>query len=438
MVSLFSLPAFAAQIDPFGDALRATYQNNPQILAERSRQQATDEAVPTALSGFRPTARYEYDRGRQRSTFGNARETYTDANSRTLRVEQPLFRGGRTISNYQAAKQRVRAGQARLSAVEQNVLFQSITAYMNVVQAEAILTLARNNEKVLQKQLLASQERFDVGEVTRTDVAQSEARLSSANADVISAEGQLISAVAVYERAIGSKPSNSLTTPRILPELPASLKEALAQALQQNPELLEALRSEKAAKYVVNSNIGSLLPEVSLVGSVSKQDNAGILGNTKLDRDSLTVNFSVPLYQSGAEYSRVREAKARQRQSVQQTVDARQAVEEQVTQAWEGLETALATINAREDQIKAAKVALDGVKQEQEYGARTVLDVLDAEQELFISKTNLVRAERNRIVAVYNLLLAQGNLTPQTLALNVPNYDPQDNYDDVKWLPAGF
>jgi outer membrane protein TolC len=198
------------------------------------------------------------------------------------------------------------------------------------------------------------------------------------------------------------------------------------------------MRSEKSSGYTVNSRIGTLLPRVDLVGSMSKQDGAGVQGNSKFDQDSVKLNFTVPLYQSGAEYSRVREAKATKRQRAQDTTNTRQAVEEDVTQSWEGLETAIATISAREDQIKAAEVALDGVKQEQEYGARTVLDVLDAEQELFQAKTNLVRAERNRVVAAYQLLLSQGDLTPKKLELDIANYDPQENYDAIKWQPIGF
>jgi outer membrane protein len=438
IAALLLLPSVGRADDDLVSALKAAYQNNPQILAERERQQATDEGVAQAISGFRPSAVYAYDKGRQRTSFGGATERYGDASTRRLSVEQPLFRGGQTIAEYQASKQLVKAGQARLNAVEQQVLFQVITAYMDTVQAQSILELARNNQEVLQKQLKASQERFDVGEVTRTDVAQSEARLSNANADTITAEGQLISAVAAFERVVGYKPENALEGPESMPEVPASLKEALGKALSQSPSLLEAMRSEKSSGYTVNSRIGALLPSVALVGSMTKQDGAGVQGNSKLDQDTVTLNFTVPLYQSGAEYSRVREAKATKRQRAQDTTNTRQAVEEDVTQSWEGLETAIATISAREDQIKAAEVALDGVKQEQEYGARTVLDVLDAEQELFQAKTNLVRAERNRVVAAYQLLLSQGDLTPKNLELDLAQYDPQENYDAIKWQPIGF
>ncbi|MFZ4125844.1 MAG: TolC family outer membrane protein [Rickettsiales bacterium] len=435
--TFLAAPAFAAE-DTFKQALVATYTENPRIKAERQRQESSDEEVAQAVSGFRPTAVANYDRGRQRTDFGGAGWSYGKAEDKSLRVEQPLFRGFGTISSYRAAKQRVQAGQAQLMAVEQAIMQQAITAYMDVVANQSLLELSRNNKDVLEKQLQASKERFDVGEVTRTDVAQSEARLSQARTDVISAEGRLISAIAAFERVVGYKPEGSLSVPKHAPELPASLKEALAAARDANPQLLSAIRTYKAADQDVWTNTSTLLPRVSLVGSMSKQKGAGVLGSSTFDQDKLTVNVQIPLYQSGAEYSRVREAKAIARQQKHTAMDTELSVEESVTRAWEALETSIATIAEREDQIKAAEIALDGVKQEQEYGARTVLDVLDAEQELFTARTNLVRAERDKTVATYNLLVTMGALSPEALELDVASYDPNENYDAIKWQPIGF
>lgn len=431
----FGAPAFA---DSFSDALVATYKNNPQIKAERQRQRATDEDVAQAISGFRPTAEAGYAKGRQRTAFGGSGWSYGDTENKNLTVRQPIFRGGGTLSSYNAAKQRVRAGQNQLLGTEQQVLLDAIAAYMDVVRATSILELSRNNEDVLDKQLGASKERFDVGEVTRTDVAQSEARLSNARTNVISAEGQLISAMAAFERTVGYKPEGTLTQPEKLPELPATLEEALAQARAANPDLLASIHAAKSANYDVWTNKSSLLPQVSLVGSMSRQKGAGVLGTSDFDQDAIGLEVRIPLYQSGAEYSRVREAKSLARQRKFQQFDTQLAVEQSVTRAWEQLETAIATIKTREEQINAADVALEGVRQEQEYGARTVLDVLDAEQELFNAKTNLVQAQRDRVVAAYGLLLTLGKLTPTYLDLPVKQYDPEEHYDDVKWLPAGF
>lgn len=426
-----------AHASSFTDALEATYRNNPQIKAERERQKATDENVARAVSNFRPTVGIGYERGEESVTIG-ATDNDGTYEQKNLNLNQPLFRGGSTIADYQAAKQLVKSGQYQLSAVEQQVLLDAIDSYMNVVATSAILELSRNNEDVLAKQLKASQDRFDVGEVTRTDVAQSEARLSNAKTEVISAEGQLISSIAAFERIIGYKPEGALTVPDKYPVLPANLEEALAKARIANPQLLAAIHGAKSAKYDVRTDIGTILPQVALVGSMNRQKGITGFGSNSYDQDRIGVRVSVPLYQSGAEYARVREAKAIARQRKHESMDTQQVIEQQVTTAWEDVETALATIKTREDQIKAAEIALDGVRQEQEYGARTVLDVLDAEQELFIARTNLIRAQRERVVATYNLALTLGELTPQDLELKVAQYDPNENYDDVKYKFIGF
>lgn len=430
---LCSAPVYASS---FTDALENTYKTNPEIKAERERQQATDEGVPMALSNFRPNVGINYERGKEETNVNGiaADGIYEE---RGLTVNQPIFRGGSTIADYQAAKQRVRAGQQQLSSIEQTVLLNAISTYMDVVASTAILELSRNNEEVLGRQLKASQERFDVGEVTRTDVAQSEARLSSSKADVIGAEGQLISAIAAFERIIGYKPEGSLTVPDKFPALPANLEEALEKARVANPQLLAAIHSAKSAKYDVRTDIGTMLPQVSLVGAMNRSETNSIFAR-QFDQDRIGVRVSVPLYQSGAEYARVREAKAIARQRKHETFDTQRLIEQQVTSSWEDLETSIATIRTSEDQIKAAEIALDGVRQEQEYGARTVLDVLDAEQELFVARTNLVRAQRDRVVAAYTLSLTLGELTPNNLELAVNRYDADENYRSVKHQFIGF
>lgn len=427
-----------AQASSFEDALSSAYENNPQIKAQRQQLEATDEGVSQAVSGFRPTIGAGYNRYRQRTDFGGTGDTYGNATTQSLRVEQPLFRGGGTWSSYQGALQRVKSGQYDLEGVEQRVMLDAVTAYMNVVANSAILDLSRRNAEVLGEQLNAANTRFQVGEVTRTDVAQSEARLSDAKSSVISAEGQLLGAIATYERVVGVRPEGTLVVPEKLPELPVSLDEALERGRGANPQLLSAVYNAKASNYDVRTNQAALLPRVSLVGTLSRQDGAGSDGNSSFDQDRVGVEVSVPLYQSGAEWSRVREAEATARQRAHESIDRRMGVDETVTQSWEQLESAIATITTRNDQIRAAALALDGVKQEQQYGSRTVLDVLDAEQELFSARTNLVRAQRDRIVAAYNLAFALGQLTPANLGLQVAQYDPQIHADDVGWKTIGF
>ena len=436
-VALLLSSAAVAHASSFTDALEHTYRTNPEIRAERLRQEATDEDVARAMSGYRPTVGLGYDRGEQKVSV-NGFDYDGKYEEKTANFTQPLFRGGSTIADYQASKQRVRAGKYRLSAIEQQVMLDAIGSYMDVVAGSAILQLSRNNELVLGKQLAAARDRFAVGEVTRTDVAQSESRLASAQSEVLGAEGQLITFIALFERTIGYKPEGALTVPDHFPTLPASLDEAMLRARGANPQLLSSIHTAKSAKYEVRNDMGTLLPQVSLVGSLARNEGANSIGATEYDQDRIGVRVSIPLYQSGAEYARVREAKATARQRKYETMDAQREVEQQVAAAWEDLETALATIRVRESQIHSAEVALDGVKQEQAYGSRTVLDVLDAEQELFLARTNLVRAQRERVVAAYRVALTLGELTPANLGLAVANYDANEHYEDTKYKFIGF
>lgn len=438
LTGVFLALPVSAHADTFADALRSTYQANPELKAQRESLQATDELVAQANSGFRPTINGTLDYGRQRTDFANSGWDYNSSDTKQLRIEQPIFKGGTTIANVNSARQRVKAGREQLDAREQSILLDAITAYMNVIQAQALLELSRNNQDVLARQLTMTQERFSVGDVTRTDVAQSESRLANAKSGVVAAEGQLISAMAVFEKVVGYRPDSALDVPQSYPPIPASLDEALVIARNTNPALLAAVHAEKSAHYDVDANIGTLLPQVALVGTASRSNSAGVTGNQEYDQDALLLNVRIPLYQGGAEYSRVREAKARERQRREETANNVITITEDTQRAWEQLETSIATIAAREEQIRGAETALDGVKQEQEYGARTVLDVLDAEQELFVARSNLVRAQRDRIVAVYNLLNTLGQLTPENLQIGINSYDPEMNYDDVKWQLIGF
>ncbi|MFZ4541488.1 MAG: TolC family outer membrane protein [Rickettsiales bacterium] len=435
IAGLFSHAANAAV---FEDVLSAAYANNPQIKAERQRQEATDEGVAQAVSGFRPTVSANYNINHQNTSITASPDVSGKADAATLSLTQPLFRGGSTIASWNAAEQRVKAGQYQLSAVEQQVLLNAVTAYMNVVQASALLDLSRNNMEVLGEQLKAADTRFQVGEVTRTDVAQSQARLSDAKSSLIAAEGQLLSAIANYERVIGIRPEGTLAVPEKLPELPATLEDALERARAANPQLLATLHTARASDYDVRTNQGTLLPRVNLVGALSRQTGAGTAGNVDVDQDRIGVDVTIPLYQSGAEWSRVREASAIARQRSHESIDQRMSTDEATTQSWEQLESAIATTASRNDQIKAASLALDGVKQEQQYGSRTVLDVLNAEQELFVARTNLVRAQRDRIVAAYTLAFTLGQLTPQNLGLTVAAYNPQIHTNEVGWKAIGF
>ena len=418
-------------------ALDHTYRTNPEIKAQRKSLEQLDENVNQAFSGWLPQASIDYSKGRQRNRFNGSTWNYSDNEVRQLLVEQPLFRGGETVARTSGAKKLVQAGRADLHNIEQEILLRAITAYMDVVRDRSVLELSRNNVDVLRKQLQASRDRFEVGEVTRTDVAQSEARLARAQNDEILARGALTNSIANFERVVGYTPEE-LAVPENFPEIPASIDAAIDAALENNPVLISQRFRREAADDDVDVNIARILPDVTLRGTMRREQGAGIIGNADFDNDAVTVNVNVPLYQSGAEYSRVRAAKSRLSEERFQQSNVRDQVRQAVVQAWEDLETSISAIRATKEAINAAEIALEGVRQEQLYGARTILDVLDAEQELFSAEVNLVRAERDRIVAIFALLARIGRLTPDSLTLAAKPYDPEEHYDDVRYQLIGF
>jgi TolC family type I secretion outer membrane protein len=420
--------------DAFIQALASTYNTNPQLKAAREALKATDEDVAQAISGFRPKASAEFEQGRARNdTTGSW--NYRDTKSRGLTIEQPIFNGGETLYGYQSAKKRVEAARAELRETEQQVLFDAVAAYSDVYEKQSVMELAQGNVDILKKQLDVTNDRFNVGELTQTDVAQAKSRLAQADANLRQAEGDLKAARATFARVVGY-PADNLLPDSKLPPLPASLDEALTIAQQSNPTLLAAQLTEKARDYNINQHIGALLPDVSLRGNMSRTSGGSFVN--KLDTDSLTVNVHVPLYQSGAEYSRIREAKNQYQQSKYLSMDTQNAVVEAVTRAYENYEASLAIIESTKASVEAADIARDGVREESDFGVRTVLDALDAEQESFRNRVNLVKAERSKILHAYRLMASIGKLSAQELALPVQYYNVDENYNDVKWQPAGF
>ncbi len=438
LVSLcMALPQTASSMT-LEEAMASAYETNPRIHAQRKRLEETNEGVAQAVSGFRPTITGLYSDGRQRTRFDSPKWSAGDSRTQQITLEQPLFRGGGTLAQYSAAKNLVEAGRADLRTTEQEVLLDTVLAYMDMVQNRAILALSESNENVLREQLRASQDRFDVGEVTRTDVAQSESRLARAQSDSIQAGGDLESSIAEFIRVTGVEPGEEQAFPAEYPGYPKTLQEVIDRALENSPTIVSTRYQRDAADDAIGTNVASLLPQVSLVGTMQREDGAGVLGASQFDSDSLVVQVNIPIYQAGQAYSQVRASKLAARRSDFQLTDAQDAAREAAIQAWENLQTSIATIAAQEEESRAAEIALDGVRQEQQYGSRTVLDVLDAEQELFISRVNLVRAQRNRAVSIYNLLLVMGDLTADNLELGVDSYNVQEHYDDVRWQSIGF
>lgn len=414
------------------DSLVAAYLNNPTLGAGRAQLRAFDEKVPQALSGWRPTVEIESSVGINRSkTNSLSAETLTPW-SGAVSVVQPLYRGGRTVAGTQQAESEVAAERARLLTVEQDILLATSIAYIDVLRDEAVVDLNRNNIQVLQQQFEATQARFEVGEITRTDVAQAEARLSRSVSDRVQSEGNLISSRAAYARLVGSMPGTLEPAPR-LRDLPESESNAIEIAMDNNPFLAAARSDEKASRHAIDVSRGRLLPTVSLNGDISHREEVSV-SIDEANEYGFAARVTIPLYQSGSAYSEIRQNREINSQRIVQVEEARREVIEGVTQAWESLNTARAEIQSRQDEVRAAEIALEGVRQESIVGSRTTLDVLDAEQELLDARVALVVAERDEFVASFELAAAIGGLTATNLELPVELYDVEAYYREVRDL----
>ena len=435
------LMAPAAFAESLVEALASAYQNNPTLLAERASLRATDEGVASALSGWRPTVQIDGDAGFSESETTSVTSGFTTTTkdslqlrSFSLSITEPLYRGGRTEAETLSAENLVDAGRAGLAVTEQRVLLDAVTAYMDVLRNKTVVQLNRNNERVVERQLQAARDRFEVGEVTRTDVAQAEARAAQAKADRIGAEGSLISSRAAYRQFVGDLPGK-LEWPARIGGVPANERDALQAASTANPIIVSANFAELSARDDIDVAISDLLPQVSLRGAYDRSFDVSAF-TEELETLSLSAVVTIPLYQSGAAHSAVRRSKQIASQRRLEYEEARRAVFEEVTRAWESLITAQAQISAFQAQVSAAELALEGVEQETIVGLRTTLDVLDAEQEVFAARVNLVSAERDAVVSSYWVKATIGELTAVALELPVERYDADAHYRSVrdKWF----
>ena len=421
------------------DALIAAYTNNPTLAARRARLRATDEQVPQALANWRPSVSITGDAGyeRNKSTLREPAGRTQDRRPATvgLSITQPLYRGGRTLAATEGAENSVRAERARLIDTEQDILLSAATAYLNVFRDEAVLSLNINNEKVLKRQLEATKDRFEVGEITRTDVHQAEARLARATADRISSEANLENSRATYENVVGLPAPKNLTLPGDPEGLPKDRHDAIKLAATSNPNVIAAEFDRKAGQNTVREVKGELLPQVDVTASVDRSyETSAETG--RIDSAEVLLNLTIPIYQQGGVYSRLREAKQDLAELIRNIDQARRDAIEDATSAWENLQTARARVVSFSAQIEANVVALDGVEREAAVGSRTVLDVLDAEQELLDSRVGHTQAQRDERVAAFELAAAIGRMTAQDMKLAVDVYDPRNHYEEVrgKWF----
>jgi outer membrane protein len=439
------LPALADTIEA---ALVRAYQNNPQLNAQRAQVRFTDENVPQALSGYRPkvavTASAGYQYTDTLSTQGGTpnvlvRTGIAGANpprSVGATVTQTLFNGQQTANRTRAAESQVSGSREALRVLEQTVLLSAATIYMDYLRDAAIVEVQKSNVRVLEQTLKQTRDRFNVGEVTRTDVAQSEAQLAAGKTQLLTAEANLNTTRSNFRRIIGNEPENLAPGSPVDRFLPATLPASVELGLTQNPNVTAAMFGIDVSYLQVKVAEGALLPTVTFQAAVQQSYES----TQTLYRSfgaSATAQLSVPIYQGGAEYSLIRQSKetlAQQRLVLEQTRDQTRA---NVVTAWGQLVAGKAQVASAQAQVQASEIALNGVREEAKAGQRTTLDVLNAQQALVNARVALVTAQHDRVVASYSVLNTIGRLSPTVMNLPTTVYDPSVHYHQVRDSWAG-
>jgi outer membrane protein len=429
------LMAGTAGADTLREALVSAYQSNPTLTAQRETLRATDSTVAIAKAAGRPQVSATAGLNQPVTRTGLYRQEGGGPTlSVGLDVGYPLFNGGSVKNSVRAAETRVEAGRATLRAVEGDVFTNAVSSYMDVIRDRAIVELNQNNVKVLQTNLDATRDRFQIGDLTRTDVAQSEARLQLGISQLAESEGQLTASEATFRQVIGHPPGE-LAPPPPLPPLPATAEEAVRIALANNPDLVAITHQAAAAGFDVNVARASRLPTLSAVGggTYSNQIAGNSLGVPRSGTETrVGLNASIPIFQGGLPAARIRQAQAQQGQVLEQVVGTERAVVQTARAAFATYDSAQKAIQAQTVAVQANELALEGNRAEQSVGTRTVLDVLNAEQELLNSQVALVTAKRDAYVAGFQLLNAMGQAEAQDLGLDGgPLYDPLGNYRRV-------
>lgn len=439
MGSVMTTPVMADTIEA---ALVRAYQNNPQLNAQRASVRATDENVPQALSGYRPKVAVTASAGTQ----------YTDTQTNTqtggrlseiglagvnaprsvgATISQTLFNGGQTANRTRAAESQVSAAREGLRVLEQTVLFAAATIYMDYLRDSAIVEVQKSNTRVLEQTLKQTRDRFNVGEVTRTDVAQSEAQLAAGRTQLLTAESNLTTTRANFRRIIGNDPVALAAGSPVDRFLPTTLAAAVDRGLLENPNVTAAMYGIDVSFLQVKVNEGALFPTVTLQGSV-QQSYESTVSTYRAFGASAVAQLTVPVYQGGAEYALIRQSKeslAQQRLNLEQVRDQTRAT---VAQAWGQLVAGKAQVASAQSQVTASEIALNGVREEARVGQRTTLDVLNAQQALVNARVALVTAQHDRVVASYSVLNAIGRLSPSVLKLATNVYDASVHYHQVR------
>jgi outer membrane protein len=449
LASMGPVPALADTIEA---ALVRAYQNNPQLNAQRAQVRFTDENVPQALSGYRPkvgitaSAGYQYTDTLTNTGGLNANGAPVVASTQIhganaprsvgATVTQTLFNGQQTANKTRAAESQVSGAREALRVLEQTVLLSAATIYMDYLRDSAIVEVQKSNVRVLEQTLKQTRDRFNVGEVTRTDVAQSEAQLAAGKTQLLTADAQLVTTKSNFRRIIGNEPAALAPGSPVDRFLPGTLPSAVDLGLTENPNVTAAMFGIDVQYLTVKVNEGALLPTVTLQAAVQQTYESTMILYRSFGA-SATAQLSVPVYQGGAEYSLIRQSKetlAQQRLALEQTRDQTRA---NVVTAWGQLVAGKAQVQSAQSQVTASEIALNGVREEAKAGQRTTLDVLNAQQALVNARVALVTAQHDRVVASYSVLNTIGRLSPQVLKLPTTVYDPSVHYQQVRDSWAG-
>ena len=441
------LMVFAGPAPVLADTIEAAmvraYQTNPQLNAQRAQVRSTDEAVPQALSGYRPKVAVNANLGYQYTdTLGTQGGTPTQllrtdihgANpprSASLIVNQTLYNGNQTANKTRVAEAQVSGSREALRVLEQTVLFNAASVYMDYLRDSAVVEVNKSNVRVLEQTLKQTRDRFNVGEVTRTDVAQSEAQLAAGKTQELQAESNLTTTRSNYRRIIGSEPTNLAPGSPVDRFLPGTLPQAVDLSLIENPNVTAAMYGIDVNFMTVKVNEGALLPTVSLQATAQEAYEQSLITQRAFTA-AVTAQVSVPVYQGGAEYSLIRQSKEnlqQQRLTLETTRDQTRA---NTVTAWGQLVAGKAQVISAQSQVTASEIALNGVREEAKAGQRTTLDVLNAQQALVNARVSLVTAQHDRVVASYSVLQAVGRLSPQVLNLSTKTYDPSVHYHQVR------
>lgn len=422
------------QAQSFEESLIAAYQANPKLKAQQARTRVADELVPQALSNWRPSLALTGDIGRKQYS-DNQSATSPDGkllnpHNVGLTVSQPVFRGFQTVAGTEAAEERVRAERARLRDVEQTVLLEAATAYLRVARDQQLVQLQISHVQVLEKELESAQDGFRIGTRTRTDVSQAEARLARSHADRTKAEANLAASVAAYQNVVGLQPG-PLKIPTDVPRLPPNRATAEKSAADHNPLVAAAYHDRGAARETVRVAHGELLPTISLNASSTKSFEA-LNFDQKTTDNTVKAVINIPLYQGGVSQARVRQAKQSEAEQALRVDVARRDAVEAATRSWDAVLSARERLRAQETEINAATLALEGVRRELAIGGRTLIDALNAEQELLDARTEDARTRVDYMIAAFQLLQATGQLSTENLGLNVERYRPEDHYKEVR------